>query len=95
MYCDLSPEDAWALNESCFPSADCYTRETFDALVARYEAPSPHNRWDKPLLLSLRQRPLDCASAAKALFDHIAPPPNQSTQCQPLSSASFVYKLDR
>ena len=95
MHCDLSPEDAWSLNERRERPHERYSRGAFDALVARYETPSSNSRWDRPLFLSLLQRPLDCAAVAEALFERAAPPPNQSTQCQPLSSASFVYELDR
>ncbi len=95
VHCDLSPSDAWEWNCQAETEGRRYDRATFDALVARYEAPSAHSRWDAPLLLSLKQNPLDPASVSAALFGRAAPPPNQSTQCQPLSSASFVYELDR
>ncbi len=91
----MSAEDAWEWNEARADPALRYDRATFDALVMRYEAPVAHNRWDAPLFLALRQKPLDCAAVASSLLERAPPPPNQSTQCQPLSSASFVYELDR
>ena len=42
-----SPEMSWNRN----PSEDHYNKETFDALVARYEAPNASNRWDSPLFV--------------------------------------------
>ena len=35
------------------------------------------NRWDSPLLLSLKSRPLDVEQVYDALFSRKAPPPNQ------------------
>ena len=61
----------------------------------RYEAPIGSNRWDSPLLLSLKEIPLNLEAVFEALFLRKAPPPNQSTQCQPLSSTSFLYELDK
>ena len=43
----------------------------------RYEAPVGQNRWDSPLLLSLKSRPLDVEQIYDALFSRKAPPPNQ------------------
>ena len=43
----------------------------------RYEAPVGQNRWDSPLLLSLKSRPLDVQQVYDALFSRKAPPPNQ------------------
>ena len=61
----------------------------------RYEPPIGTNRWDSPLLLSLEAIPLNLESLEAALFDRKPPPPNQSTQCQPLSSTNFLHELDK
>ena len=52
--CDISPEDAWAWNLERKDEENKYTKEVFDGLCMRYEAPVAHNRWDAPLLLSLK-----------------------------------------
>ena len=95
VHCDLSPEDALAFNAARDAAADRYSREVFDALVMRYEAPVATNRWDAPLFLAMKGRDLDLEAVHDALFLRKAPPPNQSTQNQPLSAANFLHELDR
>jgi len=95
VHCDVSPEDAWSWNIEREEDDDKYSKDVFDALVMRYEAPVGQNRWDSPLLLSLKSRPLDVEQIYDALFSRKAPPPNQSTQTQPLSSTNFLQELDR
>ena len=95
VHCDLSPEDAWQMNLERPDEDERYTKEVFDGLVMRYEAPIGHNRWDSPLFLSLKSLELDCEKVNEALFERKAPPPNQSTQCQPLSQTNFLHELDR
>jgi Chromatin associated protein KTI12 len=53
------------------------------------------SRWDSPLFLSLAANPLDLTAVAAGIFERAAPPPNQSTQCQPLSSANFLHEVDK
>ena len=53
------------------------------------------NRWDSQLFLSLAAHPLDLSTVSAGIFDRAAPPPNQSTQCQPLSSANFLHEVDK
>ena len=101
VHCDVSPEDAWKWNVSTAKEGsvkkktESWPKDTFDALVMRYEAPNSSNRWDSPLFLSLKAAPLDLEVVEAALFGRKPPPPNQSTQCQPLSSANFSHELDR
>lgn len=94
VHCDVSPEDAWQWNQERSPQ-DQYEKDVFDALVMRYETPVGANRWDAPLLLHLKAIPVVMRDVNDALFLRKAPPPNQSTQCQPLSSTNFLYELDR
>lgn len=95
VHCDISSPTGWAWNESRFDEKNKWSKETFDALVMRYEPPIGTNRWDSPLLLSLEAIPLNLESLEAALFDRKPPPPNQSTQCQPLSSTNFLHELDK
>ena len=96
VHCDISPHTAWSWNKSRSDDDNAkWTKETFDALVMRYEAPIGTNRWDAPLFLALEAIPLNMESVEAALFDRKPPPPNQSTQCQPLSSTNFLQELDR
>ena len=92
VHCDLSPEDARAFNRGDDP---VYSEHVFDGLVMRFEAPSDKNRWDSPLFLSIKGRELDLNAIFEALFDRKPPPPNQSTQNQPLSSTTFLHDLDK
>ncbi|KAJ9597984.1 hypothetical protein L9F63_026911 [Diploptera punctata] len=83
VHCEVSPETAWEWNK------------TFDALTMRYEAPDSRNRWDSPLFTVLQDDEVPCEHVYKALYERKAPPPNQSTQCAPLSSTNFLYEMDR
>uniref|UniRef100_A0A1A8FKK4 Protein KTI12 homolog n=1 Tax=Nothobranchius korthausae TaxID=1143690 RepID=A0A1A8FKK4_9TELE len=76
-------------------AAEQYSQDTFDALVQRFEAPDSRNRWDSPLFTVLQDDMLPLEAISDALFRRKAPPPNQSTQSQPLSSANFLYELDK
>lgn len=93
IHCDISPEDAWSWNQARSQGSK-YSKDVFDGLIQRYETPIGTNRWDSPLFLSLKELPLDLEAVFQALFHRKAPPPNQSTQCQPLSSTSFLHELD-
>uniref|UniRef100_A0AAQ4PLU1 Protein KTI12 homolog n=1 Tax=Gasterosteus aculeatus aculeatus TaxID=481459 RepID=A0AAQ4PLU1_GASAC len=66
-----------------------------DALVLRFEAPESRNRWDSPLFTILKDVALPYEDISEALFKRKAPPPNQSTQSQPLSSVNFLHELDK
>ena len=93
VHCDISPPTSWQWNES--RNSDKWTKDTFDALVMRYEAPIGTNRWDSPLFLSLEAIPLNLEAVEAALFDRKPPPPNMSTQVQPLSSTNFLQEFDK
>ncbi|XP_064422143.1 protein KTI12 homolog isoform X1 [Latimeria chalumnae] len=72
-----------------------YTQDIFDALVMRFEAPDSQNRWDSPLFTVQKEDTLPFETICDAIFHRKAPPPNQSTQSQPLSSTNFLYELDK
>lgn len=94
VYCAISGENAWKLNEkrqspdtiadvdtsSLDNSSVPYTREIFDALTLRYEEPIPNNRWDSPLFTLIGDMELNKDDIFAALFEKKPPPPNQSTQ---------------
>ena len=44
VHCDISPPTAWTWNESRSDEKNQWSKETFDALVMRYEAPIGTNR---------------------------------------------------
>ncbi|XP_049430210.1 protein KTI12 homolog isoform X2 [Epinephelus fuscoguttatus] len=94
VYCLTSDEvsSTWNTNRD---AAEQYTQDIFDALVLRFEAPDSRNRWDSPLFTILKDDTLPYDAISDALFKRKAPPPNQSTQSQPLSSANFLYELDK
>ncbi|XP_044048008.1 protein KTI12 homolog isoform X1 [Siniperca chuatsi] len=94
VYCLTSDEvsSTWNTNRD---AAEQYTQDILDALVLRFEAPDSRNRWDSPLFTILKDDTLPYEAISDALFKRKAPPPNQSTQSQPLSSANFLYELDK
>ena len=94
---NISPEIAWSRNSSAESSVDSYDRQTFDALVQRYEAPDPTNRWDSPLFKidgSAINSDIPFDEINAALYQRKAPKPNQSTQSPSLTSTNFLYELD-
>ncbi|XP_053175268.1 protein KTI12 homolog [Scomber japonicus] len=94
VYCLTSDEvsSTWNTNRD---AAEQYTQDLFDALVLRFEAPDSRNRWDSPLFTILKDDTLPFEDISDAIFKRKAPPPNQSTQSQPLSSSNFLYELDK
>ncbi|XP_068579270.1 protein KTI12 homolog [Cebidichthys violaceus] len=94
VYCLTSDEVSSTWNSSR-DAAEQYTQDIFDALVLRFEAPDSRNRWDSPLFTILKDDTLPYEDISDALFKRKAPPPNQSTQSQPLSSANFLHELDK
>ncbi|XP_041853256.1 protein KTI12 homolog [Melanotaenia boesemani] len=94
VYCLTSNEQSSLWNMSR-DAAEQYSQDIFDALVQRFEAPDSRNRWDSPLFTILKDDTLPFEALSDAIFKRKAPPPNQSTQSQPLSSANFLYELDK
>ncbi|NXL58077.1 KTI12 protein, partial [Chordeiles acutipennis] len=61
-----------------------------------FEAPDPHNRWDRPLFTVHGEEPLPLADIRAALFESgPPPPPHRATRAQPLQSGTFLHRLDR
>ncbi|XP_020776409.1 protein KTI12 homolog [Boleophthalmus pectinirostris] len=94
VYCLTSPETSSKWNSERDVS-ERYSQEIFDALILRFEDPDSRNRWDSPLFTVHQDDQLPFEAISDALLKRKAPPPNQSTQNQPLSSANFLYELDR
>ncbi|XP_034032406.1 protein KTI12 homolog [Thalassophryne amazonica] len=94
VYCLTSADLSSTWNTSR-EEAEQYSHDIFDALVLRFEAPDSRNRWDSPLFTILKDATLPFEAISEAIFSRKAPPPNQSTQSQPLSSANFLYELDK
>ncbi|KAA0183318.1 hypothetical protein HAZT_HAZT007271 [Hyalella azteca] len=92
--CMVSPEQAWQWNLTQ-ASAQQYDKETFDALVFRYEAPDSRNRWDSPLFAARPDQEFDWNGLKEALFSGRAVKPHQATQLQPLTDSNFLHCLDR
>nr|CAG4650335.1 EOG090X0A11 [Sida crystallina] len=93
IHCDLSAETAWKWNLGQ-PELCQFSRDVFDALIMRYEAPDSRNRWDSPLFTVQADDKLPFEEIGAALFDRKAPTPNLSTQSIPLTSTNFLYELD-
>lgn len=93
VHCDVNQNVAWDYNLQR-DVEDQYSKEIFDALILRYEAPESRNRWDSPLFLVFANKKIACKDVDDALFSRAPPPPNQSTQCLPLSETNFLYEMD-
>ncbi|XP_077285616.1 protein KTI12 homolog [Arctopsyche grandis] len=106
----INIEEAWKFNESRINNDQskiettldkfavdnsAYTRETFDALVLRFEEPNSQTRWDSPLFTLQPKDEFNYDDLFKVLYEKKPPPPNMSTQNQPLSSTNFLYELDK
>lgn len=89
IHTEINREEAWKFNENRSKENEKYTRETFDALVMRYEEPDGKNRWDSPLFTIFPHQELDKNAVMSCLFDEAPPPPNMSTQ-NVLNSINFV-----
>ncbi|CAJ0954759.1 unnamed protein product [Ranitomeya imitator] len=94
IHCLTSPDTSSGWNQDR-PQDDQYTQAVFDALVQRFEAPDSRNRWDSPLFTVHKDDVLPLDQISDAIFHRKAPPPNQSTQTQPLSSTNFLHELDK
>ncbi|XP_066448363.1 protein KTI12 homolog [Eleutherodactylus coqui] len=94
IHCLTSPDISSSWNQDR-PQDEQYTQAVFDALVQRFEAPDSRNRWDSPLFTVQKDDLLPLEHISNAIFHRKAPPPNQSTQTQPLSSTNFLHELDK
>ena len=96
LHCDVAPDMARSWNSSGREEeGDRYADAVFDGLVARYEAPDSRSRWDSPLFGVQHDDSLPVGDIMVSLLHRRPPPPNLSTQTQPLSSADFLHTLDR
>lgn len=94
VHTDTAVDTCWQWNCQR-PQEEQYTKEIFDGLVQRFEAPDSRNRWDSPLFTVHWDEELPLAAISDSLLNRKAPPPNMATQCQPLASTNFLYDLDR
>ena len=92
--CEASPEQVREWNSSRQRGAR-YDQDVLEALVRRFEAPDPQSRWDQPLIRAQPDDPTPLDDVFAALFSARPPPPNLSTQSQPLSESGFLHDLDR
>lgn len=99
IFCDASKEVVTTRNQSrsadSGEGSDGYNSDVLGGLVMRFEPPNPTNRWDSPLFVVQPEDTLPSEAICAALFERKAPPRNQSTQSQPLSSTNFLYELDK
>lgn len=73
--------------------AERYDEELLDKVIARYESPDSRNRWDSPLVPVINDD-IDLQLLSSHLYDRNPPPPNLSTQSQPVSSSDYLSRLD-
>lgn len=89
----INHDVSWEFNEKREVESEKYTRETFDALIMRYEEPDSKNRWDSPLFIIYPDGTLDYSAISECLFDKKPPTPNQSTQNVIIIFLLFILKL--
>lgn len=65
-----------------------YSTQVLEALFMRFEPPDSRNRPN-------HDDPLPIQDIYDAMFHRKPPPPNKSTQSQPLSDSNFLHELDR
>ncbi|XP_044253327.1 protein KTI12 homolog [Tribolium madens] len=94
IHTEINRDEAWKFNENR-PELEKYNRDTFDALVMRFEDPDGKNRWDSPLFVVFPGQELDKNAVKSCLFDSEPVIPNMSTQNPPLNSTNFLYDLDQ
>lgn len=94
VHVEPGPKTAWEYNLSK-SEEEQYSREVFDGLVQRYEEPDSRNRWDSPMVTVVDNNKIAFEEIEAALYDRKPPPPNQSTQCQPLSDTNFLHMVDK
>lgn len=70
-----------------------YDEDILQKLMNRYESPDSRNRWDSPHIPVMNDS-VDMDLIRAALYDRNAPPPNLSTQSQPVSGADYMTHLD-
>ncbi|XP_028393500.1 protein KTI12 homolog [Dendronephthya gigantea] len=92
VYCESSKDNCMKLNKE---REDPFNDKLMDELIMRFEPPDSKNRWDSPLFTIQVDDTLPFESIYDAVINRVPPPPNQSTQCQPLSATSFLNDLDR
>lgn len=95
VHTEINRDMAWTFNESRENFEEKYNRNTFDALLMRYEEPNANNRWDSPLFMVFPHQKLDTDSIFISLFEKKPPKPNLSTENPPLSSTNFLFELDQ
>ncbi|OQV26127.1 Protein KTI12-like protein [Hypsibius exemplaris] len=94
VWCNSPISEAKTWNEAR-DAAVRYSEATFDALVMRFEPPDSANRWENPLFTLLPTDPLPITELLEVLINRRAPPPNQSTQSQPLAATNYLHELDK
>ncbi|XP_055354582.1 protein KTI12 homolog [Paramacrobiotus metropolitanus] len=94
IWCNTPIETAKSWNSS-MPIAQQYSPEVYDALVMRFEPPDSQNRWENPLFTVLPEDVLPFNDILASLLNRQPPPPNQSTQSQPLAPVNYLHELDK
>lgn len=93
LHCQTGRATSWEYNLKRIPSEQ-YNEEIFNELILRYEPPDCRNRWDSPLFYLMSDSSLPFQDIYDALYCRKPPPPNQSTQCPPVSDTNFLHELD-
>ena len=94
LQCDTPLDIINAWNKARPPNEQ-YDDKIISELAMRFEAPDSRSRWDSPLFIVYPDDPLPSDQLVDSLIHRKPPPPNLSTQNQPLSSVNFLHELDR
>lgn len=71
-----------------------YSEETLTDMRERFEPPTKHNRWEKPLFTIEKDTDIPFEGIVAALFETDAPKPNMSTAEEAQSTAANMHTLD-
>ena len=95
IFCKSTKEDVIARNSKISAPELSYNVDILESLLMRFEMPNSSSRWDSPLFLLEFEDSLPVLQICATLFESDVPKSNLSTQSQQLSSANFLYQLDK
>lgn len=95
IYCTVptTVSDAWNQNQRD-DNRPKYDADTLKDMRDRFEPPTKHNRWEKPLFTIGESGELPFDEIVAALFETDAPKPNMSTAEEVQSTAANMHSLD-
>lgn len=96
IYCTVpdTVADEWNKKQGADGNTPKYDADTLKDMRDRFEPPTKHNRWEKPLFTIEENTEIPFGEIAAALFETDAPKPNMSTTEEVQSTAANMHSLD-